>query len=223
MPVFSGTLTASWYRVGRPCPPDARERFDRPLARHAFKPINADKGEKQSAGWVDPRDILATSIHWDQLSVGPYLFLGLRVDRKSISPVLLKAHLRRELRKLAKEKKGVRLGKTEKKLLAEKIQADLLRQASPSVVVHEAVWNTATGDVFFATASQKTNEEFSELFAATFDTELFPHFPLARIKELADEAGLTEGLVELQPAYWGSGPRAIHHDPNGDSNYGEED
>ncbi len=212
MPFTSGTLSATAYRTGTPCPSDARERFKRSLHRHAFKPIDAEKGETQSIGWADPRNILSPSLSWDHLTVGPYLFLGLRVDRKTIPSMLLKARVREALRELAKEKKVQRISRTEKKAVEERIAGELLRQASPSVAVCEAVWNTASGEVFFAASSRGVNEAFVELFAQTFDIELLPNHPLARATEIASAVGHPEGLSELRPSFWGVGPRiaAVH-------------
>lgn len=212
MPFTSGTISASCYRTEQPCPSDARERFNRTLQRWAFKPINAEKGESQSAGWVDPRNILATPLNWDHLTVGPYVFLGLRIDKKSVPSALLKAKVRQALRDIAKEKKIQRISRTEKKAIEERISGELLKQASPSVAIYEAVWNTATGEVFFGATSKGLNEGFMEIFGHTFEMELIPNHPLARATELATSVGHPEGVGALRPSFWGTGSQvaAIH-------------
>lgn len=203
MPFFHGSISASWYRAGRPAPPDARERYARNIARYSFKPINADKGEKDAFGWVDPRNILADSLNWDQLAIGPYLFLGFRVDRKSVPPALLKAHIRETIRQTMREKKKASLSRSEKKIIQDKVTADLLRISSPSVAIHEAVWNTATSDVFFGSSSRSLNESFMELFLSTFDIELFPYHPLARVQDTAAGLGTGGSVDALRPSFWG--------------------
>lgn len=212
MPFTSGTISASCYRTDQACPSDARERFNRSLRRYAFHPINPEKGESQSAGWVDPRNILTTPLNWDHLTVGPYVFLGLRVDKKSVPSALLKAGVRQALRELAKEKKTQRISRTEKKAIEERIGGELLREASPSVAIYEAVWNTATGEVFFGATSKSLNEAFMEIFALTFELELIPNHPLARANDLAAAGGHPEGVSALRPSFWGSGANiaAIH-------------
>lgn len=213
MPILNGTISACCYRTDTTCPPDARERYNRALQRHAFRPIDAEKGETQSAGWVDPRNILASPLTWDRLSVGPYVFLGLRVDKKSVPGPLLKARLRQALREVAKEKKTTRISRTEKKAIEEQVTADLLRQASPSVAIYEASWNTATGELLIAATSKGVNEGFMEVFAHTFEMELEPAHPLARSTELAARAGHPEGLGDIRESHWGKGARiaAIHN------------
>jgi DNA recombination-dependent growth factor C len=212
MGIFSGAVSATWYRTDGTCPSDARERFQRALKRYGFRPINAEKGESQSVGWVDPRDILSTDLNWDRLSVGPYVFLGMRVDRKAVPGVLFKAHMRKALKELAKEKKTSRISRTEKRAVEERVAAALLRESSPSVSVQEAVWNTATGEVWFGATAKSANEGFQEMFALTFEMELLPANPLIRAVELARIAGHPEGLASLRPSFWGTGPHvaAIH-------------
>jgi len=209
MPFTSGTITAAAYRTERPCPPDARERFGRTLARHAFKPINPDKGEILSIGWVDPHNILSGSVKWDQISSGPYVFLGLRTDKKSVPGSLLRAHVREALRQVAREKKTHRLSRTERDAIRERITADLIRQTSPSTSIHEAVWNTATGEVLFSTSARAANDAFMELFQTTFDLLLLGNHPIARAQETAASLGRPEGLRRLPPSFWGTGPRIV--------------
>ena len=218
MPFTSGTISATWYRVDRDFPKDAREQFDITLKRYAFTPIDSSKGEVESMGWVDSRDILNPKLLWDLVTLGKYAFLGLRFDRKTVSATLLKAHIREELRRVAREKKARQISRTERKIIMEQVKATLLRKASPSVAVYEASWNTETGDVLFGSSSKSANERFCEQFAMTFDIELFPHHPLARVDDIAEEEGLGMQLDKVQPSFWGSGRRvaAVHPAAEGD-------
>ncbi len=208
MPFSSGTITATRYRASDPCPPDAAKKFTPEMNRQGWRPIQADKGEMQSFGWVDPRNPLSTRLDWDRQTLGAYLFLMVRIDRKSLPAALLKAHVREALRALAKEKKGRQIPRAERRALEEKVAADLLRQVSPSVAFYEAVWNTATGDVYFAAASRFANDVFNDLFVSTFSLDLLAACPMAVAGETAESLGMEAGgLAHLKPAFWG----AAHH------------
>lgn len=200
MPLLSGTLTARFWRVEETVPPNFRDSVERNLQRHAFRPIDLDKGELSSMGWVNIRQMLDTRLTLEKTMFGEWVALGLRVDRLAINQKLFRAELAQQIGKALREKEGGKLSKEERLVLEDKVKMDLLKRTQPGVNVYDMAWNIVSGQVVFGASGEKINNIFADLFAETFQVSVEPQLPFFRARDWAARQKLETELLELLPA-----------------------
>lgn len=177
MPFLAGALSARRYMVTDTVPTDIQQTATLALRRYSFRPIDDARGEKESTGWVNPRHVLDDTFSFEDVFVTPYMYLGIRRDRKSFSPVLFRA--RRELRYgvVKKEKKIEKLSRQHRMALDEELTIEMLKETSPASTFSELVWDMNTNVVYMGATSNALCERIQEMFEATFDLKLRPLFP----------------------------------------------
>lgn len=188
------------WRVSESLPADFRQTIERNLRRHAFRPIDVERGEMQSLGWVNLRQLLDTKLTVEKALVRNYVLLALRVDRLAINQKLFRATLAREMVAKLRERDGRKLSREERLVLEDQVRMDLIKRTQPVTTVHEMAWNLETGLVFFTATAQRMNMAFADLFAETFQVVLEPRFPFLRAQDYARRQGQEEHLLELLPA-----------------------
>lgn len=177
MPFRSGTLSVRRYVVQSELPATFARTATMAVRRYEFHPINADRGERESFGWVNPRAPLGAQFAWEDLVDGNLAFLAVRRDRKSFNKVIFKARLA-ELSEQTRRAKGIeRLTRQHRLALEEQLTVQMLKEVTPATAFTELVWDLNTGDVFIGATSKSLCERITELFASTFDLRVAPQFP----------------------------------------------
>lgn len=194
MPFRSGSLSARRFLVQG----EVSAAFDRTatmaLRRYAWKPINEERAERESFGWIDPRHPLAESLTWEDLQDGPLIFLSIRRDRKAFSKVLFMARLQERIEQVQKEKGLQRLTRQHRLALQEELTIIMLKETSATSGFTELVWDRNTNEVFLTATSTTLCERISELFMSTFELKLIPQFPALKGYAVLCEQGLEEGF-----------------------------
>ncbi|MCX7047187.1 MAG: recombination-associated protein RdgC [Candidatus Sumerlaeota bacterium] len=209
MPFVSGTVSCLVYRVLEPPPRDFHEKAQKALARFAFKPINAARGEDRANGWVNPLDVLAQDIKLDRLLHGEFLFLGVRIDRKSPNRTVLNARIQATIAERLKDGQRKRLSADERRAIQSEARAKLLAETSPSTSIYEMLWNYDAGWLYSTATSVSASNEFLDLFASTFELEISPMLPLTYAQTWAEEHKLSDALDAMAPGNFGHA-RKIH-------------
>jgi DNA recombination-dependent growth factor C len=199
MALTAGPVTARLWRAVDRLPPNFKENFERNLQRHAFKPIDPERGQLQSIGWVNARQMLDARLTLDKVLFRNTIIVGLRADRMAINIKLFRATLAQEIAKVVREQQR-RLSREERLVIEDKVRIDLLKRTSPSTQVYEMAWLLDQGLVFFSSCSQKMGMIFSDLFSETFQVTIEPQFPFMRAQAWADRQGLRQELLELLPS-----------------------
>jgi hypothetical protein len=200
MPLTSGSLSARVWRVLDPLPPNFAEMFERNLSRHGFRPIDPEKGELQSIGWVNIRQPLDSRLTMEKVLVRNHILLGLRLDKLSINQRIFRATLAQEIAKAVREKKRDSLSSEERLVLEDKVRLDLIKRTQPATTIHEVAWKLESGQVWFTASSQRLAGIFSDLFAETFQVTIEPQLPFLRARAWAERQGCARELLELLPA-----------------------
>jgi len=200
MPLTAGTVTARTWRVLETIPQNFKELFERNLQRQAFRPIDPERGELESMGWVNARQMLDSNLNLSKVLFGNLIVLGLRVDKLVINQKLFRATLRQEIGRKLRELERERLSREEKLVIEDKVRMDLIKRTQPNTNVYEMVWRLETGHVFFGSTSEKLNQSFSDLFSETFQVSIEPQFPFLRAQRWADAQQLSAELLEVLPA-----------------------
>ena len=200
MPLTAGSLTARTWRVLDTLPPNFKDMFERNLQRHAFKPIDPERGELQSMGWVNIRQMLDARLNMDKVLYRNMILLALRVDRLAINQRLFRAMLAQEIAKRLREKKRENLSREERVVIEDKVRLDLIKRTQPNTAVYEAAWQMENGLIFFASTAERLNVAFADLFTETFQVSIEPQFPYLRAQRWAERQGQGRELLEVLPA-----------------------
>lgn len=200
MPLTAGTLSTRTWRILDQLPPNFKDVFERNLQRHAFKPIDPERGELQAMGWVNIRQMLDANLSLHKVLFGNLILLALRLDKLSINQRLFRALLAQEIGKLIREKGREKLSREEKLVIEDKIRLDLIKRTQPATAVYEMAWHMESGVVFFGATGERLNMAFADLFTETFQVAIEPQFPFLRAQRWADRQKLGTELLELLPA-----------------------
>lgn len=200
MPIIAGSLSGRVWRVVDSLPAGFTEVFERNLKRHAFKPVNTDRGHLRSIGWVNLRQVLDANLTAKKALFGNALALALRVDRITINQRLFRATFAQELAAELRQSKVKRLSPEQRGALEESIRMKLLKAQPPATAIHEFVWDLQRGLVFFGSTGEKINVEFSELFSETFNVSLEAQYPYLRAERWAKRQRQERDLMEVLPA-----------------------
>jgi hypothetical protein len=200
MPLVNGSLTARVWRVADPLARNFKETFERNLPRHAFTPPDPERGQIESIGWVNIRQILDSRLTLDKVMVRNHIVLALRADRLAINQRVFRATLAQEIGRKLREVKRERLSREERAVIEDKVKLEMLKRTQPSTAIHEMAWHLESGLVWFGSNSQRMTMVFSDLFTETFQVALEAQFPFMRAQRWAERQGLATELMELLPA-----------------------
>ncbi|MDX2176502.1 MAG: recombination-associated protein RdgC [Candidatus Sumerlaeia bacterium] len=192
MGFFSGSITARRYSVTGETGEAFFTAATQALRRYAYQSIRDDQGERESFGWVNPRKVLERKIDFEEMREGNLVFLGVRRDRKVLSPVLVRARLEERLAEETGKRKLQRVTRQMRQALEEEVMIAMLRETSPTSAFHEAVWDTARAELYVGGSGDALCERVKDLFEATFGLVLRPRHPALIGAEHISAQGLEE-------------------------------
>lgn len=184
--------TARRYRVLGPPPADLDKMATLAIRRYSWRPICDMRGERESFGWVDPRNVLASMFTWEDLVLHPYVLLGIRQDRKKFSSVLFRARRDAIVREVCRQKKVQRLSRAHCIAIEEELTVTMLKETTPTSAFCNVVWDLNSGIVYVAAAGEKVCERIQEMFEGTFDLKLQPILPALTAAAFVRDHGLDE-------------------------------
>lgn len=190
MPFVSGALSVRRYAVAGELSPEFAQLATTALRRYCFRPINDEKGERESFGWVNPRDLLATKFAYDDLVNGPLLYLGVRRDRKAFSKVLFRARLEEKMRGVKAAKKIEKISRQHRVALEDELSVEMLRETSPTSTFQEFIWDMSRGEILMGVTGSAACDRIRDLFEATFDLKITPRHPALVGAEFIASQGL---------------------------------
>lgn len=117
--------SAMIFRINPDCDAPSSTTLEQALKAAQFTPCGPT--QKESAGWVTPRDIEHSPF---VENVGGQLLVKLQVERKSVPGSLIKKQLKERIKDI-EAATGRKPGREEKRLLKEEIELELLPRAFP--------------------------------------------------------------------------------------------
>ena len=190
MGILANSVSICQFRVAGEVPAgDVFTWASEALGRQAFRSIDSVPTEL-ALGWVHVDDHLqaefAVPAHFLR---DHYLVFTLRRDQRRIPASLLKAYFQvAEHEYLAANPGLSRVPKQKREELREAVRAALLAKTLPVPSAFDAVWDTRSGLVTFASTSAKNVEQFEALFKKTFPgLRLQAVLPYDRALAVADE------------------------------------
>ena len=176
MGLINGTLTLSKYRVIGSLPDNFKDFIDNQIKLFAFRELSIGESEK-SVGWTSLENVLDTNFEYANYLLADYLIFSLRIDRKIISPSLLKLKVLEAEKQLIAERGKDKIYREERAEIKEGVYLSLLRQIPPIPSFYEICWNVSQGWLLFGSLSEKAREDFEDLFKRTFKLTLRPFIP----------------------------------------------
>ena len=207
MGILNNTVSVCQFQVlGASPATDLATWVGEGLVRDGFRSIE-QTSEELSSGWVqldDYQDSGFADLHTFQHY--HYLAFSLRRDQRKLPTALLKPYLKKaEEDWLAVNPQFKRVPKQQREDLRDAVRGSLFAKTLPVPAIYDAVWDTRTNLVTFASLGTKAVDLFVEQFKKSFDgLRLVSLHPFARAGRVIDD--------QLQPTLDkanGSGSEAI--------------
>ena len=176
MGLLKGTMTFSRYRLPGKRPGPLQRDIGGQLKKFAFQEIFSGTEEK-SAGWTSLENILDTKFSYENYAWGAYLAFSFRVDRRTISPALLKVKLLEAERKYLEGSRKPTLSKGQREEIKERVRLELLKHTPFIPSFYDVCWSPGENWLIFSSLMPKVIEDFEKLFERTFDLSLSPFLP----------------------------------------------
>jgi recombination associated protein RdgC len=188
MGALSGSLNASKFYVDGDLPKDVRRSFMERIRLRLFQPLRPEEEAEEKVGWCAVGQAFELQLSPDKVFNGPYLTLGLRMDRYRFPPAILNAELAEAARLLKEKRSQAQLSRTQKEELKKRVLASLRRRYLPSTKVVDLVWNLDQRELYFFSQSAGLKEHMGALFELSFGLELSENSPyVAGMRSLRDK------------------------------------
>ncbi|HUN54694.1 MAG TPA: hypothetical protein VMU29_06005 [Smithella sp.] len=151
--------------------------------------------EEKRLGWVSLTDVLDTDFENANYALGDYLIFSLRIDRKLISPKLMKIKYMEEERRFLAESGKNRMNKSMSAAIKDKVKLELLTKLDAIPSFYDICWAVGKNTVYFSSLTDKVADDFVDLFKKTFSLNLRRFSPqennlISTKSENADAAAL---------------------------------
>lgn len=171
MGLLKGSYTFSRFHVEGQLPQAFLNFINSRIKANAYKESRKSSEEK-TMGWVSLTDILDTDFEKADYALGDYLIFSLRVDRKLISPKLMKIKLLEEERRFLAESGKNRIHKQLSSAMKDKVKLDLLTKIDPIPSFYDICWSVSNNVLYFSSLSDNVAQDFADLFHQTFSLTL---------------------------------------------------
>lgn len=172
-------MSACRFQVRGDLPKDVRRAYVERIRLRTFEPLRADEEAEERAGWcalAQPFDLELTA---SKLFQGPYLTLGVRVDKYRFPPAVLNAELSTASQALRAKTGQERLSRTQKAELRTRVAQRLRRKYMPSMRAFDVVWNLDKKELYAWSSSAALTQHLEALFELSFGLDLVASSPWA--------------------------------------------
>ena len=194
MGLIKGNFSFIQFAVEGQLPPAFPTFISNRIKANSFREARNSTEEKRM-GWVSVTDILDADFEQANYALGDYLIFSLRIDRKLISPKLMKVRLMEEQKRFLAEHNQTRIGKSMNEGIKEKVKLEILTKSDPVPSFYDVLWAVGQNKVYFSCLSDKVADDFVDLFKKTFSLGLKRILP--QDHPLA-QAGKTKGDVAAE-------------------------
>ena len=187
MGALTGSMSTTKFYVRGDLPKNLRRSFPDRIALRTFRPLEPDEEAEERAGWCAIGQPLDLDLSSDKLFSGPYLTLGLRLDRYRFPARIVQAELAKASRAALEKSGHERLSKTQKAELKQRVHAALRRRYFPSMAAVDLVWHLDAGEAYFWSQSSALIERLGALFELCFGMTLAQNSPFIAAANLLPE------------------------------------
>lgn len=190
MGILSASVSVTRYQVQGKIKAPVTENITNGLKENTIAEIDNQISEK-SVGWTSFDKPFQPNFEGSSFVYGSYFVFSLRIDKKNITPKVLKKQYTIEAAKRMAESGRDYLSKAEKKLVKDHVISGLCLRIPATPNVYDLVWNHEDSSVWFFTNLKAANEELETLFTKSFGLSLIRMFPYTA-------AELSSGLSDTQ-------------------------
>jgi DNA recombination-dependent growth factor C len=190
MGILSASVSVTRYQVQGKIKAPVTENITNGLKDNTIAEIDNQISEK-SVGWTSFDKPFQPNFEGSSFVYGSYFVFSLRIDKKNITPKVLKKQYTIEAAKRMAESGRDYLSKAEKKLVKDHVISGLCLRIPATPNVYDLVWNHEDSSVWFFTNLKAANEELETLFSKSFGLSLIRMFPYTA-------AELSSGLSNTQ-------------------------
>jgi hypothetical protein len=210
MSLESGSITLRrFFLKGRP-KPSSDPSWLKALEAGSFIERKLDL-EEENAGWAVFGNELATDFSLDNSVNGKFVLFSLRRESIRVPASLVNLHVKHHVKERMKTEETETLPQAQKAEIKDQVVQNLLSQTNPKIQVIQVMVDTARGEVFLSSTSDKVLETFDSLFNNAFGYGLqqanFPATALQllgpdRFDKVLDDPGITIGNpIEIHPEF----------------------
>jgi len=171
MGLLKGNFSFMQFSVDGQLPQAFSNFVNNRIKANSFREVNKSTEEKRM-GWVSVTDILDADFEKANYALGDYLIFSLRIDRKMISPKLMKLRVMEEERRILAETGKPRIGKHMASDIKEKVHLELLTKLDPVPSFYDVCWAVGQKTIYFSSLADKVADDFVDLFKKTFSLGL---------------------------------------------------
>ncbi len=199
MGILSATVSISRYRVEGTLESDFFERVEAGLRQNAIEDIDNEPAD-MAVGWTSRETPFEPLFEGDTYKVGDCLVFALRIDKKAIPAKVVQKRFAMECARRLADSGREQLSKAEKKALREAVIHQLCLKIPATPHVHELIWHTQAGWLWFFSTQKAANEELETLFTKSFKLSLVRAFPYTlAVKRFEKESALLDKLLQTPP------------------------
>lgn len=168
MPPFKKGGSFVRFFVEGSMPDPSAEDFFEALARERFRSIENAASEETSVGWVSSSDPSGQDFLREDVLVGDFVRLRMRMDKKKLPAAWLAIHMAAEIR----ARDGQKISAKERKTIRGDIEDRVLPRTLPNVSFVEVVYVPAKSQVLLFSTSASAAAECAKLFHRSFGVSL---------------------------------------------------
>lgn len=175
MGIFSSSLSLTRYNVQGQIQQPVMETVLAGLTKNTITEIDRDP-EDIAVGWTSLQTPFQPDFSGNRFVVGTVFAFSMRIDQKRIPAKLMQKQLALEQARLLKDTNRQFLSSSEKKMLKEQVQHQLLVRLPALPNIYDLVWHPEQGWLWFFSTLKSANEHLETLFARSFGLTLVRMF-----------------------------------------------
>lgn len=181
---------------------DVDERFVAALRARAFGSSPPQPDDTQ-CGWIGPRHVFDTELAGETIACGAYVHVGVRLDKLSAPPSVLRAYVRMEEDALRQTGGRALLSRAELRRAREAARERAGQEARAGdfrrIAAYPVLIDLEHQQVFLGTLSLSAADKVLQLFHATFGCGLVPADPERCAMRVLERGGDLRKLENLAP------------------------
>lgn len=189
MGALTGSMSTTKLYVRGDLPKNLRRSFMERIALRTFRPLEPEEEAEERAGWCALGQPFDLDLSPDKVFNGPYLCLGLRVDRFRFPARVVQAELAKASHAALSKSGHERLSRTQKTELKRRVLAALRRRYFPHLLAVDLVWHLDAGEAFFWSQSRALLDRLGALFELCFGLTLVENSPFVAAERCIPERG----------------------------------
>ena len=176
MGLLSSSVSINRYYVEGKIKEPVLDTVKKGLVKHSFREIDGDPSNKNT-GWTSFNDHFKPDFNGSSFIIADLFIFSLRIDKKSVSPKIIRKFFYIETAKRLDESGRGYLTANEKKAVKEQVIDALFLRVPAVPNIYDVVWNYEKSILWFFSNNRSANEDLEILFSTSFHQPLIKIFP----------------------------------------------